>query len=503
MADVSSSRRWATGSLEVGSPSSDSDSDSEDAAAPPTAVQLFSLPSAGGLRARRDSGPVQLPVAAADSDSEDDDFGESVVPLVMPTRCPSRRDSRRCGFGHEISTAVAHKQEDVAAMRNEAEAERLQRRQAEQVAQEEAERKAKVQEEGICVSEIVSLFATARPKATDAANPTLSPAAAAVASDECVQNEEEPSPPWSDGDVADRPEDEDSSDEDAMFGQGGGGRRKSVVQFPGWSSKAVGAVSSSGSAVSEAKPCPETSGLDTISVQDLEEEDAGTAAAKNPVADIMSVQDLEVESQTPAANVQDAPQRIPAKLATAQSPSADDTVSASTAENGAREHGEAATASQAFASGVDWAENAWDEETEMEFVDEIRARQIEQLVRSGRMPAPAPPHSSGFQSARAMSREREGRPMGGRPTSRGFHSAAAVAAAAGASTVAASAPALDGTMVPRPPPKRAGSPTHKARRPAPPPKAAGAPSGRVMSGRTVRGRPVAATAAAPAAPVCV
>ena len=173
-------------------------------------------------------------------------------------------------------------------------------------------------------------------------------------------------------------------------------------------------------------------------------------------------------------------------------------------------------AGQAFASGADWAETAWDEDTEMEFVDEIRARQIEQLVRSGRMPVPAPPHGNGFQSARALSREREGRSGGGRPTSRGFHASLAAsmpppaAAAAAAAAVAAASSAAGGTgtavdagMMPRPPPKRAGSPPHAGRRPAPPPKAAGATgNGRVMSGRTVRGgRTVAA--AAPAAPVCV
>ena len=70
MAAASASRRWATGSLDVGSTTSDSDSessDSEDVAAAPMAVRLLSMPTAGGLRARRDSGPVQLPAAGGDS----------------------------------------------------------------------------------------------------------------------------------------------------------------------------------------------------------------------------------------------------------------------------------------------------------------------------------------------------------------------------------------------------------------------------------------------------
>ena len=534
MAAANSSRRWATGALDVGSTSSasDSDSDTEDGDAP-ARVQLFSLPTAGGLRARRDSGPVQLPAAGGDSDSEDDDFGESVVPLVMPTRCPSRRDSRRCGFGHEISTAVVRKQEDMEAMRSEAETERLQRRRAEQMAQEEAERKAKVQEEGICVSEIVSLFSTTRPVAADASNPTLSPAAAPVACDDQVQTEEEPSPPWSDGDVADRAADDDveeevtSDAEDKLFGQRGSGRRKSVVQFPGWSSKAAGVNSSSELADSAPEACAAAPGgaatatADDMSVHELKGEGAAVevagrqqqrprgakARAEVPsgaellVTDDMSVQDLDDEVKAAASEVQDAQQQRLAEMATVQPRTADETPSTSAAEAArTSDHGEATAAREAFASGVDWAENAWDEETEMEFVDEIRARQIEQLVRSGRMPAPAPPHS-GFQSARALSRERDGRPNGGRPTSRGRHSA--VAPAASASAAGGNAPPIDSSMMPRPPPKRAGSP--KGRRPAPPPKAAGGPSGRVMSGRTVRGRTVAATAtaAAPAAPVCV
>lgn len=506
MAAASTSRRWATGSLDVGSNSSDSDSDSdsEDGSAPPMAVTLLSLPTAGGLRARRDSGPVQLPAAGGGSDSDDDDdFGESVVPLVMPTRCPSRRDSRRCGFGHEISTATAHKVENVTAMRNEAEAERLQRRRAEQMAQEEAERKAKVQEEGICVSEIVSLFSTTRPQVVDAANPTLSPAGAPVASDDKLQAEEEPSPPWSDGDVADRAEDEAegaSDTEDSIFGlRGGGGRRRSVVQFPGWSSKTAVASSTSESADSESKECAaapgsaRTSAADALSVQDLEadvEEQAEVAqqrsrdatacanapgGAEMPAAGSRSVQDVGAQLEVAAAEVQDAQQQRLAKMmATAQPPTAGETSSPSL-------HDEATAARQALATGADWAENAWDEEGEMEFVDEIRARQIEQLVRSGRMPISAP-----------------SRPNVVRPTSRGFHSTAA----AGASKPA-SAMAIDGSIMPRPPPKRSGSPAHNGRRPAPPPKAAGPQSGRVMSGRTVRGRTVAATAAAPAAPVCV
>lgn len=423
----------------------------------------------------------------------------------MPTRCPSRRDSRRCGFGHEISTATAHKVEDVAAMRNEAEAERLQRRQAEQTAQEEAERKAKVQEEGICVSEIVSLFSTTRPKAVDEANPTLSPAGAPMASDDNVQAEEEPSPPWSDGDVADRAEDEaeDSSDtEDGIFGQrGGGGRRKSVVQFPGWSSKTAGVSSTPDSADSELLLCAaapknaQTPAADAVSIQDLEEHVAGPdeaaetklrdatacanapGGAEMPAAGTRPEQPLDTEVDATAAEVQDAQQqRLARMMTTAQPPTADDASSTSLDD-------EATSTSQAVASGADWAENVWDEETEMEFVDEIRARQIEQLVRSGRMPVSAP-----------------SRPNGGRPTSRGRHSA--TTAAAGASAVA-NAVAVDGSMMPRPPPKRSGSPARNGRRPAPPPKAAGPPSGRVMSGRTVRGRTVAATAAAPAAPVCV
>ena len=534
MAAASASRRWATGSLDVGSTTSDSDSessDSEDVAAAPMAVRLLSMPTAGGLRARRDSGPVQLPAAGGDSDSEGDDFGESVVPLVMPTRCPSRRDSRRCGFGHEISTATAHKEEDMAAMRNEAETERLQRRQAEQMAQEEAERKAKVQEEGICVSEIVSLFSTTRPVAENAVNPTLSPAAAPVASDDHVRTEQEPSPPWSDGDVADRAGDEEEEDssgtEDSAFRPHGGGcRRKSVVQFPGWSSKTAGVSSTSEPPDTHLKVCtaaPDDTGtpaadfgevvvaaasLAVADAQHQETNDARTrtdapGGADTPVvAGTRSVQNVDKEVETAAAEAQDAQQQRLAKLAEEQPPTAVESSSRSLAEAArAYDRVEATTARQAFASGADWAENACDEEMEMEFVDEIRALQIEQLVRSGRMPPPLPPHS-GFQSARAKSRERDSR-RGGRPTSRGFHSTVAVTAAA-EGTPTPSAAAMDGSMVPQPPPKRAGSPAHKGRRPVPPAKAAAAPpSARVMAGRAVRGRTVAATATAPAAPVCV
>lgn len=490
------------------------------------AVRLLSMPTAGGLRARRDSGPVQLPAAGGDSDSEGDDFGESVVPLVMPTRCPSRRDSRRCGFGHEISTATAHKQENMAAMRNEAETERLQRRRAEQMAQEEAERRAKVREEGICVSEIVSLFSTTRPVAENTVNPTLSPAGAPVASDDDVQTEQEPSPPWSDGDVADRAGDEmeeesSSGTEDSEFRPHGGGcRRTSVVQFPGRLSKTAGSSSTSDSPDTDMKVCtaapgdtetPEAVAAASVAVADAQHQ--GTSDAKvradapggteTLVAGARSVQNVDEEVETAAAEAQDAQQARLAKMAAEQPPTAVEPSASSLAEAAlAYDRVEATTARQAFASGADWVDNnARDEETEMEFVDEIRALQIEQLVRSGRMPAPFPPHS-GFQSARAKSRERDSR-RGGRPTSRGCHSTAAVTAAV-AGTPTPSASPMDGSMVPQPPPKRAGSPAHNGRRPAPPAKAAsGPPSARVIAGRAVRGRTVAATATAPAAPVCV
>ena len=152
------------------------------------------------------------------------------------------------------------------------------------------------------------------------------------------------------------------------------------------------------------------------------------------------------------------------------------------------------SSSDAPLHGADWAEPVWGGETaEMEFVDEIRARQIGNLVRSGRLPVPVAPHGGGpvaQQTARAPSPRVRSR-SGGRPTSRGFRASLAAGGAGGAAE-------SDIGIVPRPPPKkkpqRPNSPTASLR-PGPPPKGAGHV---VKSGRAVRGRTAVATA-----PVCV
>ena len=508
----SSKRRWATGGSFAASPSgSDSDdSDSEDDTTVRTtgAVQLLSLPTAGGLRARKSTGAVQLPSAGGGSDSDDDDggFGEGVAMLVTSSRCPSRRDSRRIGFGHEVSTSVVHKDDDKALMRLQDEAERSERRRAEQEAQDEAERKAKVQEEGICISEVISMFATGglvagvrpgtasrpEPESDDALapNPTLSPAGASVSVTDADEAEaEEPSPPWSDTDAADRPADDDAgSDEEAdeaddAFGARNG-RRNSVVQFPGWTANPAKGVASASSAPASGAEISSAGGAETWQ------------------AEAAPVDDDRGAERAAAAEAEAAQQARLAKMVAAEAPIAREPEPvgavdyAKTAADAADD--EVDDVSEAVAPRAQWAETglpqAWEpagtsEGAEMEFVDEIRARQIEQLVRSGRMPVPSAP--SGFQSARSQSRERGS----ARPTSRGFHA-----------SLAAADPTAGMEMMPRPPPKRAGSPSPPTgRRPAPPSKAGGgAPGGRVMAGRTVRGGRTVAAAAPPAAPpVCV
>lgn len=507
----SSKRRWATGGsfADDAAPSgsdSDSDSDSEDdaaAARPAGAVTLLALPTAGGLRARKSSGAVVLPSAGGDSDSDEDDgFGEGVAMLVTSSRCPSRRDSRRIGFGHEVSTSAVHK-DDKALMRLQDEAERKAKRRAEQDAQEEAERKAKVQDEGICISEVISMFATGglaprpgtasrpEPEAEDSifvSNPTLSPAGASVsgAAADDADEDEEPSPPWSDTDAADRPSDFDAGSDaeeevDAAFGSRSG-RRKSVVQFPGWTANpAKDATSVSSAPVTSSAESSSAGGAETWQAEAAPVDD-DTGAERAAAADAEAAQQARLIKMV-AAEAPTAREPEPVGVidyAEAAADAADDEVD---------------DVSEAVSPKAQWAETglpqAWEtsEGAEMEFVDEMRARQMEQLLRSGRMPVPSAP--SGFQSARSQSRERGS----ARPTSRGFHA-----------SLAAADPTVGMDMMPRPPPKRSGSPSPPTgRRPAPPPKAGGgAPGGRVMAGRTVRGGRTVAAAAPPAAPpVCV
>jgi hypothetical protein len=406
---------------------SDSDSDNDDDqssnSVPPLATHLLQLP-VGGMR-RQTGAIVRLPTSnpggeGPDGITEDED---GVMPLQLPPRPVSRRDSRRCGFAHELAP---RKEQNVQAMRDEANAQRQARRHAEEISQAEAERCAKVEAEGICVSELLSMFSHTHPRpGTECSSP-----------DAVADRADDPgtchtSPPWSDGGVADTTDGEvevEKADEDPIGNTVAA--RQSTLQFAGWTKFAARSPTPSEVDLHrapipghDAVPCAE------VSASSIAQLGAGPKPQQQPEPE------PEPEPQPephPQQQLESEPE--PPKME--------------------REGEIGFDTDAAPPPRRDWTDLG-SECAEVGFVDEIRARQIEHMVGTGRLPV-AIASARGYHTPRAPS-PRSGRSRsGGRQSGRFL--AQRDAASAAPNAVAELAPHVP--AVPRPPPPRPTSGAH-------------------------------------------